>query len=131
MLYLNPNQANQTLYLTLQEAARDYLYTHYLFKLVNRTTGEDFYFVAVTDYDNERYTAVAIDTNVTNTNNVTLTDPGDYDYFVYAQTSSTNLDPANVAVAGLIERGTLRVPGPAIATFPTITLEDNVIYYEP
>lgn len=129
MLYLNSNSGNQNIYLTLQDAGRDYTYTHYLFKLVHRMTLEDFYFVGYVINDNPRYTKIQVATNATTTNNVLLTETGDYDYFVYAQNSSTNKDPNNAAVVALIEQGTLRVPGAGIVTLPTITLEDNVLFY--
>jgi len=129
MLYLLPNSGNQNIYLTLQDAGRDYTYTHYLFKLVHRMTLEDFYFVGYVMNDNPRYTKVQVATNATTTNNVLLTETGDYDYFVYAQNSSTNKDPDNAAVVALIEQGTLRVPGASIVSLPTITLEDNVLFY--
>ncbi len=129
MLYLNSNSGTQSIYLTLQDAARDYTYTHYLFKLVHRMTLEDFYFVGYVINDNPRYTKIQVATNATTTNNVLLTETGDYDYFVYAQNSSTNKDPNNAAVVALIEQGTLRVPGAGIVSLPTITLEDNVLFY--
>jgi hypothetical protein len=129
MLYLNSNSGNQNIYLTLQDAGRDYTYTHYLFKLVHRMTLEDFYFVGYVINDNPRYTKIQVATNATTTNNVLLTKTGDYDYFVYAQNSSTNKDPNNAAVVALIEQGTLRVPGAGIVSLPTITLEDNVLFY--
>jgi hypothetical protein len=129
MLYLNSNSGNQNIYLTLQDAGRDYTYTHYLFKLVHRMTLEDFYFVGYVINDNPRYTKIQVATNATTTNNVLLTETGDYDYFVYAQNSSTNKDPDNAAVVALIEQGTLRVPGAGIVSLPTITLEDNVLFY--
>jgi hypothetical protein len=129
MLYLNSNSGNQNIYLTLQDAGRDYTYTHYLFKLVHRMTLEDFYFVGYVINDNPRYTKIQVATNATTTNNVLLTETGDYDYFVYAQNSSTNKDPNNAAVVALIEQGTLRVPGAGIVSLPTITLEDNVLFY--
>jgi hypothetical protein len=129
MLYLNSNSGNQNIYLTLQDAGRDYTYTHYLFKLVHRMTLEDFYFVGYVINDNPRYTKIEVATNATTTNNVLLTETGDYDYFVYAQNSSTNKDPNNAAVVALIEQGTLRVPGAGIVSLPTITLEDNVLFY--
>jgi hypothetical protein len=92
-------------------------------------TLEDFYFVGYVINDNPRYTKIQVATNATTTNNVLLTETGDYDYFVYAQNSSTNKDPDNAAVVALIEQGTLRVPGAGIVSLPTITLEDNVLFY--
>ena len=130
MLYLQANAGEQILYLTLQQAAHDYAYTHYLFKLVNRVTQEDFYFVADVETDNPRYTAVAISTNISTVNDVLLTEPGDYDYFVYAQNSASNLDPANASVVALISQGTLRINGQPQTQFSSISLDDNIVFYE-
>lgn len=117
MLRLLPNHAGaQTVYLTLQDAARDYTYTHYLFKLVNQTTKAAFYFVADTPFDNPRYTAVTVYTNTDDTNNVLLEDAGEYTYEVYVQSSATNLDPDNATA--LVERGLLLVTDTAISTAP-------------
>ena len=130
MLYLNPNTGEQILYLTLQDAARDYAYTHYLFKLVNRSTQAAFYFVADIETDNPRYTAIRVRTNIDNTNNVLITEFGEFDYFVFVQNSSTNKDPNNVNVVAQVEQGTLKVNGPSITSFPTITIPNEFVYYE-
>jgi hypothetical protein len=130
MLYLNPNSGEQIIYLTLQDAARDYSYTHYLFQLVNRTTRETFYFVADVETDNPRYTAIRVRTNIDNTNNVLITEFGEFDYFVFVQNSSTNKDPSNVNVVAQVEQGTLKINGPSITQFPTIAIPTDYVYYE-
>lgn len=128
MIQLLPNYSGaQTMYLTLQEAARDYNYTHYLFKLTHRLSGIDHYFVAVTPFDNPRYTSVEVYTNTDDTNNVLLTETGYYEYEVYVQTSASNLDPD--AATALIEQGLLYVYGTTITTTPTISATDNFVYY--
>lgn len=128
MLQLLPNYAGvQTMYLTLQEAARDYSYTHYLFKLTHRISGVEHLFVADVSVDNPRYTAVDVRTDTDDINNALLTETGYYDYEVYVQTSSTNLDPDN-AIA-MIEQGLLYVFGQDITTTPTISASDNFVYY--
>lgn len=115
------------MYLTLQESARDYEYTHYLFKLTHRLSGEEHFFVADVSVDNPRYTAVDIVTDTDDTNNVLLTETGYYEYEVYVQSSSSNLDPANATA--LIERGLLYVFGVDITTTPSISASDNFVYY--
>jgi hypothetical protein len=114
------------MYLTLQESATDYTYTHYLFKLTHRLSGAEHFFVADVSVDNPRYTAVDVVTDTDDTNNVLLVDAGFYEYEVYVQTSSTNLDPANATA--LIEQGLLQVTGPDITTTPTISASDNFVY---
>lgn len=103
MIYLEPNTANQSLYLTLAEGRTffDTAFTDYLFILTreeNSTTGEDLAQVATVVYENERTTKITITT-------VSLTTPGRYRYEVYGQNSSVNLDPQNASVVGLVERG--------------------------
>ena len=100
----------------MQDGARNYTYTNYLIKLVNQVTKAAFYFVAVTDFDNPRYTAVTLRTDTDDTNNVLLTKPGFYVYEVYVQNSNTNLDPSN-AIAK-IEQGLLQVLDAPITTAP-------------
>jgi hypothetical protein len=128
MLQLLPNYAGiQTIYLTLQEAARDYSYTHYLFKLTHRISGKEHFFVADVIADNPRYTAVNVYTDADNVNNVLLTETGYYEYAVYVQTSSSNLDPDEATA--LVEQGLLYVIGASITTTPSISASDNFVYY--
>lgn len=116
MIRLLPNHGVQTVYLTLQDAARDYTYTHYLLELVNQTTKESFFFVASVDYDNPRYTAITVRTDTDDTNNVLLTSSGYYVYKAYVQSSAVNLDPANATA--LVEQGLLLVTDSPISTAP-------------
>lgn len=128
MLYLTSNSGAQSIFLTLQDAARDYSYTHYLFKLVHRMSKEEHFFVADTPTDNPRYTEVEVATDGVTVNDVLLTETGDYDYYVYVQNSSTNKDPESALVEGMVEQGTLRVPG--ASPFTTSSLDvDAVIFY--
>ena len=115
------------MYLTLQEAALDYSYTHYLFKLTHRLSGAEYFFVADVSVDNIRYTAVDIYTNTDDTNNVLLTETGYYEYRVYVQDSATNLDPDSATA--LIEQGLLYVYGQDITTTPTISASENFVYH--
>jgi len=128
MIQLLPNYSGaQTIYLTLQESARDYDYTHYLFKFTHRMSGEAHYFVAVTPFDNPRYTAVEVYTNTDDVNNVLLTETGYYEYEVYVQSSATNLDPDS-AIAK-VEQGLLYIFGVDITTTPAIAASENFVYY--
>lgn len=127
MLRLLPDVPNQDIYLTLQDAARDYVYTNYLFELVHRMTKEKFYFVAYIVADNPRYTRVRVSTDTTDTNNVTLSESGYYDYRVYVQNSATNVDPT--AALARVEIGTLYVVGDAVTTAPEVPLTNDIVYY--
>jgi hypothetical protein len=55
--------------------------------------------------ENQRATEVTMTT-------VGLDVSGAYSYYVYGQNSSSNLDPENAAVVGLVEQGTLIVRDP-------------------
>ena len=76
-------------------------FTHYLFVLTSDDNGEGEATLAqVVDinYENDRITSL----NVT-TEDITVA--GRYRYEVYGQNSSSNIDPTNAAVVGIVERG--------------------------
>ena len=134
MIYLNPDSAaEQTIYLTLQEMKKDFAtFTKYLVNFQSMGTREDHYFIGDVSVDNDRYTALSIFTNVSDALNgdILLVDSGEYFYKVWGQNSTTNLDPTNAAVVGMLELGTLTVAGAIGYTIPEITIPDNVIYYQ-
>lgn len=106
MIYLNHNQANQTVHLTLSEA-RSYFtqsFTHYLviFQYEDNTSESNNRLaqVATIVSENERDTELTVTT-------VGLENSGQYFYEVYGQNSSVNLDPENAAVVGKCEQGRL------------------------
>lgn len=86
--------------------------------------------MASTTDDNKRYTAVSVQTDTDNINNVLLTDGGLYDYKVYGQNSATNTDTDSPKVVGVFELGTLLVTDEAAHTFPTISIPTDIIYYQ-
>jgi magnesium-transporting ATPase (P-type) len=103
MIYLNTNTANQQVYLSLDEARQYYstAFTHYLIILTheeNSTTGNDLAQVATIVNETVRVTQLTIST-------VGLTLAGRYRYVVYGQNSSSNTNPTNAAVVGIVERG--------------------------
>jgi len=103
MIYLNTNTANQQVYLSLDEARQYYstAFTHYLIILTheeNSTTGNDLAQVATIVNETVRVTQLTITT-------VGLTLAGRYRYVVYGQNSSSNTNPTNAAVVGIVERG--------------------------
>jgi VCBS repeat-containing protein len=116
MITLAPNSSEeQFIYLTLQEAKQD-----------------TYAMVGNVDADNARYTKLSVLTNqpLGASGRVLLTESGQYTYDVYGQNSSSNLSASDASVVGLIERGTLTVTGETGYTIPSITIPDNVIYYE-
>lgn len=82
--------------------------------------------------DNARYTKLSVFTNqpLATSGRILLTETGQYSYEVYGQNSTTNLDPDDAVVVGLIERGTLTVTGETGYDIPSISIPDNVIYYQ-
>jgi hypothetical protein len=105
--------------------------THYLFEI--EQTNVKKYFIANVGADNERYTEVRIVTNADapTSGSILLTSTGMYTYTIYGQSSSTNLDPANAAVQGVLETGSLQVvSSDSVATQPTFTVPGYIYYRE-
>ena len=122
MKYLNPNQANQILHLTLAEGRQffDTAFTHYLMIIQledNGTTSNNRLAQVLTVIsENTRDTEVRLTT-------VGLEIDGQYYYEVYGQNSSSNLDPTNATVVGLVESGRIVMgDAPEIIT-PTTPIE--------
>ena len=134
MITLAPNSSTeQFFYLTLQEAKKDFdAFTNYLVEFRSLSSEEEFYFIADVVTDNARYTKISINTdaNQPTAGHILLTESGQYSYKVWGQNSTTNLDPADATVVALIERGTLTVTGETGYTIPSISIPDNVIYYQ-
>ena len=133
MVNLFPNQGGQRMYVTPFEA-RKFLasFTDYLVVLRNDASEETYAFIANVIYDNERYSQFRISTATDNptAGNILLTESGLYTYTIYGQTSGSNLDPTDASVVGVCEVGTCKVSDEAAWTIPTVTIPDNVIYYE-
>lgn len=109
MINLQFDTANQTAWMTLAEGRLYYstAFTHYLMVLtyMDGTIGDNGTQLAqVLDVvnENQRSTEVVLTTEG-------LSPAGQYRYEVYGQNSSSNLDPTNVVVVGLVERGTARI----------------------
>jgi len=134
MITLLPNSSTeQFFYLTLQEAKKDFdAFTNYLEEFRSLASEEEFYLIADVVTDNARYTKISINTdaNQPTAGHVLLTESGQYSYKVWGQNSTTNLDPTDATVVAMIERGTLTVTGETGYTIPSISIPDNVIYYQ-
>jgi hypothetical protein len=116
MIYLNTNQINQALYLTLDEARQYFTtpFTHYLFILrheENSASGVSLAQVLDVQSESQRITYALIDTTG-------LTLPGRYRYTVYGQNSAVNTNPTDASVVGICEIG-------------LATLSDGAQYYDP
>ncbi len=107
MITLLTDTANQTIRMTLDEgrAYFDDTFTHYLLILTREEksdVGQDLAQVVTVSLENQRYTQLIVTT-------VGLDGAGQYRYFVYGQNSSSNLDPNNAAVVGIVEQGWLNL----------------------
>jgi hypothetical protein len=124
MVYLNTNTANQYAWLSLDEG-RSYFnvaFTHYLLVMTYEMTGEQLAQVVEVINENERVTKIRLTT-------VGLVDAGRYHYEVYGQNSSSNIDPTNASVVGLVEKSLMILQDGTIffdVSSPTIPVD--VIY---
>lgn len=112
-------------------------FASYLVQVTSLTTDEVHTFVASTTFgvlqqDNERYTEFRISTNVDNgaQGGIAVTESGQYTYVIYGQSSLTNLVVTNAAVWGELERGLMTFSSAAAWSMPSISIPNNVVYYE-
>ena len=134
MITLAPNSSEeQFIYLTLQEAKKDFdSFTHYLVIFTSMASQDTFAMVGNVDADNAISRQLSVYTNqpLGTAGRVYLTQSGTYTYDVYGQNSRCPLSPSDCRVEGLIERGTLTVTGETGYDIPSISIPDNVIYYQ-
>lgn len=134
MIYLLKNTAAQLLYLTLKEGELLLAnpYTHYLLELTNEQTLQKLYAIPTKIAENDRYTTIQIGTNANTPTAASLliNYPARFSYIVYGQNSSTNLDPTNAAVEGVIEKGYLIVEDVTTPRFtePNLTIDNDITY---
>jgi len=134
MLYLLTNTSAQLLFLQIQEGELllSNFYTDYLLELTNEQTLEKLYCIPQIAVTNERYTSILISTDANDPlNSSFLIDyPGRYSFKVYGQNSSTNLDPTNAVVVGLIEKGYLMVQDFSTPYFtdPNLSVNSDITY---
>ena len=126
MIALATNTANQLLYMNLAEA-RPFLpsYTHYLFIFKYDEHGAGGSPVAVIpaiNYENWRVTELTIST-------VGIEITGRYSYVIYGQNSSSNTDPENAAVVGVVKNGMAFISRDIVYyNAPAITIPSNINY---
>ena len=134
MIYLVKNTAAQLLYLTLKqgELLLSNSYTHYLLELTNEQTLQKLYAIPTKIAENDRYTTIQIGTNANTplTASLLINYPARFSYVVYGQNSSTNLDPTNAVVEGVIEKGYLIVEDITTPRFtePNLTIDNDIAY---
>ncbi len=97
---------------------------YYLFSFTNVTTGLNKTFIGLdTSCNTERYNFFTVVEPTT----VELTDPGQWDYIIYAQTSDSNLDPLNADET--VETGMVKVIDPTASPDINYTLTETDIQY--
>lgn len=134
MIYLLKNTAAQLLYLTLKEGELLLAnsYTDYLLELTNEQTLEKLYAIPNQIAQNDRYTTIQIGTNDNEPTDASLliNYPARFSYVVYGQNSTTNLDPTDEAVVGVIEKGYLIVEDITTPRFtePNLTIDNDIAY---
>lgn len=134
MIYLLKNTAAQLLYLTLKEGELllANTYTHYLLELTNEQTLEKLYAIPLQIAQNDRYTTIQIGTNANTplAASLLINYPARFSYIVYGQNSSSNLDPTNAVVEGVIEKGYLIVEDITTPRFtePNLTIDNDIAY---
>ena len=134
MIYLLKNTAAQLLYLTLKEGELLLAnpYTHYLLELTNEQTLQKLYAIPLQIAQNDRYTTIQIGTNANTPTAASLliNYPARFSYVVYGQNSSTNLDPTDAVVEGVIQMGYLIVEDLTTPRFtePNLTIDSDIAY---
>ena len=134
MIYLIKNTAAQLLYLTLKEGELllANTYTNYLLELTNEQTLEKIYAIPTQIAQNDRYTTIQIGTNANTplAASLLINYPARFSYIVYGQNSSTNLDPTDEVVEGVIEKGYLIVEDITTPRFtePNLTIDNDIAY---
>jgi hypothetical protein len=134
MIYLLKNTAAQLLYLTLKEGELLLAnpYTNYLLELTNEQTLEKLYVIPNQIAQNDRYTTIQIGTNDNEPTDASLliNYPARFSYVVYGQNSTTNLDPTDEVVVGVIEKGYLIVEDITTPRFtePNLTIDNDIAY---
>ena len=134
MIYLLKNTAAQLLYLSLKEGELllANTYTDYLLELTNEQTLEKLYAIPIQIAQNDRYTTIQIGTNANTPTAASLliNYPARFSYIVYGQNSSTNLDPTDAVVEGVIQMGYLIVEDITTPRFtePNLTIDSDIAY---
>ena len=112
MIRLIESTAGQTIYVSLQESVKHFTtaYDDYLLEFENANTNENFYVIGNVDSDNERYTSFDINTDSDDAvNGDIILKKGEYNYTIFGQNSTTNLNPTDAVVVGVLEIGLMRV----------------------
>ena len=132
MNYLQTNTASQTLLLSLEEGVLLLPpFTDYLLILQNEITLQLFPVIPIVIDSNERITTLSINTNADEPEegDILITQSGRYNYIIYGQNSSTNLDSEDAVVVGELKRGFIEFT--ALTEYfdqPNLTIPNDIEY---
>ena len=132
MNYLQTNTASQTLLLSLEEGVLLLpSFTDYLLVIQNEITLEIFAVIPTLISSNERITTLSINTNADEPEegDILITEGGRYNYIIYGQNSSTNLDPTDADVVGELKRGFIQFT--TLTQYfdqPSLTIPNDIEY---
>jgi hypothetical protein len=132
MNYLQTNTASQTLLLSLEEGVLLLPpFTDYLLVIQNEITLQLFPVIPIVIDSNERITTLSISTDSDEPDEacVLITQSGRYNYIIYGQNSSTNLDPEDAVVVGELKRGFIEFT--ALTEYfdqPNLTIPNDIEY---
>ena len=132
MNYLQTNTASQTLLLSLEEGVLLLPpFTDYLLVIQNEITLQLFAVIPILVDSNERITTLSVSTDTDDEENgsILITQSGRYNYIIYGQNSSTNLDPEDAVVVGELKRGFIEFT--ALTEYfdqPNLTIPNDIEY---
>jgi hypothetical protein len=130
--YLQTNTASQTLLLSLEEGVLLLPpFTDYLLVIQNEITLQLFPVIPILIDSNERITTLSINTDTDEPEEgcVLITQSGRYNYIIYGQNSSTNLDAEDAVVVGELKRGFIEFT--ALTEYfdqPNLTIPNDIEY---
>lgn len=140
MITLATNTADQEMYVTPFQRKKDFAgetFGSYLVKVESLQSDKEYFFLArsgnaTLEQDNERYSLIKVGTNSDGgaVGSIHVTESGQYAYYIYGQNSITNLDVKSALVWGELERGLITFTSEAAWTMPTLSIPNNVVYYE-
>lgn len=107
-------------------------FTNYVVVFKELATGEEYAVKPFVTYDNERETKMTI---VTSTDQpllgqVLIKNSGLYTYTIWAMKNAGTVDLTFATTLGPVETGTARFAAEDAWTTPTISIPNNVVYYE-
>lgn len=134
MVTLLPDTASQFIYLSLGDRVKDFAaFTNYLVEFENQLSNQKYYLIGDPTVDNSRYTKLAISTSLDDATagDIKIVETGLFNYAIYGQNSTTNLDPTNATVIGTIAKGVLKVlTQKTYYDAQSVDIPSNVIYYQ-